>query len=90
MAPARNAATKVMVFQCPRGTRPMTRLSRGARPRSRVMAVLVPVSSMKTKPGRIKRSLLGAPILPRLGDVGTLLFGGMQHFYGMARPPSAA
>src|SRR6266542_1038909 len=44
----RNPATKVIVFQCPHGTRPTTRWPRWARPRSRAMLVEVPVSSMKT------------------------------------------
>src|SRR5438105_4731960 len=44
----RKPATKVIVFQWPQGTRPTTRRPRLARPRSRAMAVLVPVSSMNT------------------------------------------
>src|SRR5512139_3811750 len=49
MPSCRSAATKVTVFQCPQGTRPMTLRPRLARPRSRAMLVQVPVSSMKTK-----------------------------------------
>src|SRR6266850_2693222 len=45
----RSAATKVTVFQCPHGIRPMTRRPRLARPRRRAILVQVPVSSMKTK-----------------------------------------
>src|ERR1044071_2106796 len=48
IASARRAARKVTIFQCPQGTRPMTRRPRLARPRSRAMLVAVPVSSMKT------------------------------------------
>src|SRR5229473_2578359 len=48
IASCRKPATKVIVFQWPQGTRPTTRRPRLARPRSRAMAVLVPVSSMNT------------------------------------------
>src|SRR4030088_2006915 len=44
----RKPATKVRIFQCPHGTRPITRRPRLARPRSRAMLVEVPVSSMNT------------------------------------------
>jgi hypothetical protein len=44
----RSPATKVMVFQWPHGTRPVTRQPRLARPRSRAIVVEVPVSSMNT------------------------------------------
>jgi hypothetical protein len=47
-APQRSPATKVVIFQCPCGTRPTSRLPRGARPRVRTILVLVPVSSMNT------------------------------------------
>src|SRR5947209_4096764 len=41
------AATKVVMHQCPCGTAATKRSSRGAGPRTRVMFVLVQVSSMK-------------------------------------------
>src|SRR5512144_86421 len=44
----RRPATKVVVFQWPCGTALTSRLPRSARPRARVMLVVVPVSSMKT------------------------------------------
>src|SRR5215469_12962767 len=44
----RSAATKVMVFQCPCGTRPIRRSPRGQRPLSRTILVLAAVSSTKT------------------------------------------
>src|ERR1700704_5786144 len=44
----RKPATKVRIFQCPHGTRPIIRRPRLARPRSRAMLVEVPVSSMNT------------------------------------------
>src|SRR5579863_2252772 len=44
----RKPARNVIVFQCPHGTRPTTRLPRLARPRKRAMLVVVPVSSRKT------------------------------------------
>src|SRR5450759_814898 len=44
----RRAATKVMVFQCPCGTRPTSRSPRGQRPLSRTIFVLAAVSSMNT------------------------------------------
>src|SRR5262249_36034589 len=44
----RKAATKVIVFHSPSGTRPITRSPRGARPLSRAMLVLTPVSSINT------------------------------------------
>jgi hypothetical protein len=44
----RKPATKVVVFQWPCGILPTNRSPRGARPRSRALLVLVPVSSMKT------------------------------------------
>src|SRR5262247_2763824 len=44
----RSAATKVMVFQCPSGTRPIRRSPRGQRPLSRTILVLAAVSSTKT------------------------------------------
>src|SRR6266446_3254899 len=44
----RSAARKVIVFQWPHGTRPTTRWPRRARPRSRAIAVEVPVSSINT------------------------------------------
>ncbi len=43
----RRAATNVLSFQWPWGVFPISRLPLGARPRKRVMFVLVPVSSMK-------------------------------------------
>jgi hypothetical protein len=46
-APQRKAATNVVIFQWPCGTRP-TSLPRCARPRVRAMLVLVPVPSMNT------------------------------------------
>src|SRR5215471_4858613 len=45
----RSAATKVMVFQCPCGTRSMRRWPRGQRPYSRTIFVFAAVSSMKTR-----------------------------------------
>ena len=45
----RSAATKVMVFQCPCGTRPIRRSPRGQRPQSRTILVLAAVSSTNTK-----------------------------------------
>src|SRR5262249_36835366 len=48
-AEERRPATKVVVFQWPWGILPTSRSPRGARPRSRAMLVLVPVSSMKTR-----------------------------------------
>src|SRR6516162_1127524 len=45
----RSAATKVMVFQCPCGTRSMRRSPRGQRPYSRTIFVFAAVSSMKTR-----------------------------------------
>src|SRR5258708_38743563 len=44
----RRPATKVVIFQWPCGTLATSRLPRGQRPRSLVMLVEVPVSSMKT------------------------------------------
>src|SRR4051812_45772544 len=44
----RSPARKVRTFQCPHGTRPTRRAPRLARPRSRAMLVVVPVSSRKT------------------------------------------
>src|SRR6185503_5377904 len=44
----RSPARKVRTFQCPQGTRPTRRAPRLARPRSRAMLVVVPVSSRKT------------------------------------------
>src|SRR5258706_9917445 len=44
----RSAAPKVMVFQCPCGTRPIRRSPRGQRPLSRTILVLAAVSSTKT------------------------------------------
>src|ERR1035437_6074966 len=48
MAFLRKPATKVVVFRWPYGACPMRRSPRLQRPRKRVIAVLVPVSSMKT------------------------------------------
>src|SRR5665811_1569567 len=48
MAFLRKPATKVVVFRWPYGACPMRRSPRVQRPRKRVIAVLVPVSSMKT------------------------------------------
>src|SRR5262245_20500016 len=45
----RSAATKVMVFQCPCGTRPIRRSPRGQRPLSRTILVLAAVSSINTR-----------------------------------------
>src|SRR5262245_27737459 len=45
----RSAATKVMVFQCPCGTRPIRRSPRGQRPLSRTILVLAAVPSTKTR-----------------------------------------
>src|SRR5262249_23575251 len=45
----RSAATKVMVFQCPCGTRPISLSPRGQRPLSRTILVLAAVSSTKTR-----------------------------------------
>src|SRR5262249_19769100 len=42
-------ATKVMVFQCPCGTRPISLSPRGQRPLSRTILVLAAVSSTKTR-----------------------------------------
>jgi len=47
-ASTRNPATKVVVFQCPCGTRPISREPRRQRPRKRAMLVAVPVSSINT------------------------------------------
>ena len=44
----RRPATKVMVFQCPCGAYPTSRMPRAQRPRSRTILVLVAVSSIKT------------------------------------------
>src|SRR5215467_6214743 len=44
----RSAATKVLVFQCHCGTRPIRRSPRGQRPLSRTILVLAAVSSTKT------------------------------------------
>src|ERR1700726_3806535 len=44
----RKAATKVIVFHSPSGTRPINRTPRGARPRSRTKLVLTAVSSINT------------------------------------------
>src|ERR1019366_58829 len=44
----RSPATKVIVFQCPCGTRPISRSPRRHRPRSRTILVEVEVSSMNT------------------------------------------
>src|ERR1035437_4076498 len=51
----RRAATKVMVFQCPCGTRPTSRSPRGQRPLSRTIFVLAAVSSMNTN--RVESSM---------------------------------
>jgi hypothetical protein len=51
----RRAATKVIVFQCPCGTRPTSRSPRGQRPLSRTILVLAAVSSMNTK--RVESSM---------------------------------
>jgi hypothetical protein len=48
ISPQRNPATKVVIFQWPCGTRPVSRVPRRERPRVRIMLVLVPVSSRKT------------------------------------------
>src|SRR5918995_2317627 len=48
MPVSRRPATKVVVFQCPRGMPTRSRLPLGARPRRRAMLVVAPVSSMKT------------------------------------------
>src|SRR5271165_3787236 len=48
MPPSRRPATKVVIFQWPCGTLATSRLPRGQRPRSLVMLVDVPVSSIKT------------------------------------------
>ena len=45
----RSAARKVVVFQWPCGTLALSRMPRGAQPRSGAMLVLVQVSSMKTR-----------------------------------------
>src|SRR6187399_3060912 len=45
----RSAATKVMVFQCPCGTRPIRRSPRRQRPLSRTILVLAAVSSTNTR-----------------------------------------
>src|SRR5262249_2472068 len=45
----RSAATKVMVFQWPCGTRPISLSPRGQRPLSRTIVVLAAVSSTKTR-----------------------------------------
>src|SRR5262245_37742909 len=45
----RRPATKVVVFQCPCGTRPIRRSPRGQRPFSRTIFVLAAVSSTNTK-----------------------------------------
>src|SRR3984957_3509897 len=47
-APQRNPATKVWVFQWPKGALDRRRLPFGQRPRRRVIFVVVPVSSRKT------------------------------------------
>src|ERR1700704_1481940 len=44
----RRAATNVIVFQCPCGTRPISRSPRGQRPLSRTILVFAAVSSMNT------------------------------------------
>ena len=44
----RKAPTKVMVFQCPKGARPISLWPRAAHPRRGAMLVLAQVSSMKT------------------------------------------
>src|ERR1700719_1817536 len=44
----RRPATKVMVFQCPYGAYPTSRMPRAQRPRNRTILVLVAVSSIKT------------------------------------------
>src|SRR6266481_8148428 len=44
----RRAATKVIVFHSPSGTRPIKRTPRGARPLSRTILVLTAVSSINT------------------------------------------
>src|SRR5262249_29340604 len=44
----RSAATKVIVFQCPCGTRPIRRSPRGQRPLNRTILVLAAVSSTNT------------------------------------------
>ena len=46
---------KVWVFQCPNGALALSRWPFGLRPRSRVILVLVPVSSMKTSLCRSSR-----------------------------------
>src|SRR5258708_22190624 len=51
----RRAATKVIVFQCPCGTRPTNRSPRGQRPLSRTILVLAAVSSMNTN--RVESSM---------------------------------
>src|SRR3954469_17865383 len=48
MPVSRRPATKVVVFQWPRGTPDLSRWPRSARPRSRAMLVDAPVSSRKT------------------------------------------
>ena len=47
-APQRSPATKVWVFQWPKGALERRRSPLSQRPRARVILVLVPVSSMKT------------------------------------------
>ena len=51
----RSPAMKVWVFQCPNGALALSRWPFGLRPRSRVILVLVPVSSMKTSLCRSSR-----------------------------------
>src|ERR1700692_1468174 len=59
----RRAATNVIVFQCPCGTRPTSRSPRGQRPLSRTIFVLAAVSSMNTN--RLELSMLCSRIQRR-------------------------
>src|SRR5262245_64969809 len=75
----RSAATKVMVFQWPCGTRPISLSPRGQRPLSRTILVLAAVSSTKT--GRIKHALFSHPALARSRHVRALLLRRVQAFF---------
>jgi hypothetical protein len=73
----RRTATKVVIFQWPRGTLATNRFPHGQRPRNLVMLVEVPVSSMKT----MDQASAALPVRACLADVFAVLFGSVQAFF---------
>ena len=74
------AATNVIVFQCPCGTDAISRSPRGQRPLSRTMFVLVAVSSINTsRAGSACLALV--PNVGGRGDIGSFLLCRVQAFF---------